>query len=336
MESSKATLLHCPVRGALNASSLAKDGFTPTEEARRIDFIKFLLRRKYPKTHISVETVVLRGLGEKGRNKLRADVIVYDMPVMRAKKIEQNDRLNHAILVAEIKRDSEKKKSGISFQLEPAMRQLPSMNVIGVYWDDINRILFTKRLSEKNNAKILEIDQDNLANLPPFGTLYKAKPITIETLTPPENLVQTLFSLANIMRSHGVNDEQLRYKETVKLILARYCDERAAIASNTKELSLQVYSGGDPEFRRRIDKFYSIASKRYSRAQTLFEPFEISETDDDTLREIISTIQGIDFLSASNETMQQVFMSFVPAVFKKNLDQFFTPMTLIRTMVEMT
>ena len=34
--------------------------------------------------------------------------------------------------------------------------------------------------------------------------------------------------------------------------------------------------------------------------------------------------------------MQQVFMSFVPTVFKKNLDQYFTPVTLIQTMVEMT
>jgi len=329
-------LLHCPVRGKLNASALAKDGLTPTEEARRIDFINYLLRRKFPKTHISVETVVLKGLGEKGRNRLRADVIVYDIPVTRARRLDQEDQLDHAVLVAEIKRDSIKKASGISCQLEPAMRQLPGMRVLGVYWDDLNRILFTKLLRKKGNDTFLEITQDNLANLPAFGTAYKVKLITVDTLTPPENLVSTLFNLANIMRSHGVNDEQLRYKETVKLILARYCDEKAALASSDKEVQLQVYPGGDPRFRKRIDSIYTVASKRYSRARTLFKPFAISELDDHTLRDIVKAVQGVNFSSASSETMQQVFMSFVPTVFKKNLDQYFTPITLIRAMVEMT
>lgn len=40
-------LLTCPVRGKLSASSLAKDGVTPTEEARRIEFINLLIRRGY-------------------------------------------------------------------------------------------------------------------------------------------------------------------------------------------------------------------------------------------------------------------------------------------------
>lgn len=93
------TILYCPIRGELNAKSLAKDGLTTTEEARRIDFIKHLLARGYPASNIAVETVVLKGLGEKGRNKLRADVIVYDMVVNKAKKLGQEERLEHALLV---------------------------------------------------------------------------------------------------------------------------------------------------------------------------------------------------------------------------------------------
>ena len=46
-------LLVCPVRGALGASALAKDGLTPTEEARRVDFLHFLIDdRNYPPEHI--------------------------------------------------------------------------------------------------------------------------------------------------------------------------------------------------------------------------------------------------------------------------------------------
>ncbi len=335
-EENQETLLHCPIRGQLNSTMLAKDGLTPTEEARRIDFINYLISRDYPKSNIAVETVVLKWLGEKGRNKLRADVIVYDMASDFAVKLPQQEKLAHALLVAEIKRDSTKKATGISCQLEPAMRQLPGMNVLGAYWDDVNRILFVKKLVKKDDTETLEIIEDTLANLPSYGSTYQYKLITFDRLTIPEDLVSTLYNIAHIMRSHGVNDEHLRYKESVKLLLARYCDEKAAEKSTPKELSLQVYRGTDPGFINRIKEVYLASSKRYSRAQSLFSPVAESELDENTLRDIVKSIQGINFSSASNETMQQVFMSFVPAVFKKSLDQYFTPVTLIDTMVRMT
>ncbi len=215
------------------------------------------------------------------------------------------------------------------------MRLLPGMRVIGVYWDDINQLLFIKKLVKRDDDEHLDIIQDTLANLPIWGSLYKKKPITFDSLTLPENLVAILFNIANIMRSHSVNDEHLRYKETVKLLLARYCDEREAARTSTKELQLQVYEGSDPQFMSRVERLYRTASQRYSRATTLFNPIAGPEISERTLRDIVKSIQGINFTSASNETMQQVFMSFVPAVFKKNLDQYFTPISLIETMVDM-
>ena len=326
--------LTCPIRGKLNAGSLAKDGLTITEEARRIDFLKFLLKRDYPKANIDVETVVLKNLGESGRNKLRADVIVYDDSVQAVKPMPLGEKLKKALLVAEIKRDSTKKKTGITCQLEPAMAQLPGLRVLGAYWDDASRSLFVKKLVKKGDDEFVEIVEDSLENLPAFGAKYKTKPITCDQLSSPDNLVAILYNVANVMRSHGVNDEHLRYKETVKLILARYCDERAASTSKSKELCLQVLPGIDPAFTKRVGKFYSIAARRYSKAKSLFHPTPGSELKERTLRDIIKLTQGIAFAKASNEIMQQVFLSFVPAVFKKNLDQFFTPLTLIETMVE--
>ena len=85
---SEAKLLTCPVRGSLSISSLAKDGLTTSEEARRIDFINFLLSRKYPKENIAVETIVIRQLGESGRNKVRCDVVAYSVSVSEIKQLE--------------------------------------------------------------------------------------------------------------------------------------------------------------------------------------------------------------------------------------------------------
>ncbi|MBD8485029.1 N-6 DNA methylase [Frigoribacterium sp. CFBP 8759] len=329
-------LLTCPIRGALNASALAKDGLTPTEESRRIEFLKYLLKRGYPAANIAVETVILRKLGEGGRNSLRADVTVYSKALDKLSGASPAERLDEVVLVAEIKRQASKKTSGVDNQLIPAMRVLPSMTVLGVYWDDVNQLLFHKSVIRENGAEHVRIGQDSLANLPQFGQRYKSKPITLSTLVPAENLVSILQSIANVMRSHGVNDEPTRYRETVKLLLARYIDEKEARDKAPQILDLQVFDGTDPDFRSRIDKVYGKAASRYSRAKSLFAPVKISSLKDDALRECVRTVQGIDLSSAPNDVLQQVFMSFVPAVFKRSLDQYFTPITLIDAMVEMT
>jgi len=194
----KSVFLHCPIRGQLNASTLAKDGLTITEEARRIEFIKFLIRRHYPPSYIDVETIVIKNLGESGRNKLRCDVIVYNIPLDAIQHLPFEDKLKKAIIVAEIKRDAAKKQSGIACQLEPAMRQLPGMRVMGVYYDDITRILYVKRLLQKEGGEFIEIIPDSLENLPRYGTKYEAQPITTDKLSPPNNLVSILYSVANI------------------------------------------------------------------------------------------------------------------------------------------
>lgn len=328
------TALHCPIRGVLSAAALAKDGLTPSEEARRIEFLDFLLERDYPPENIAVETVVLKKLGSLGKNKLRCDVIAYKSPAAELQHLALKERIDHAVLVAEIKRDSASKASGVDCQLEPAMRQLPGMDVMGAYWDDVHRLLFVKQLIKKNGDQYVEVISDTLSNLPRFRSTYKAEPLTYADLDRTANIVGVLFDIANAMRSHGVNDEATRYKETVKLLLARYCDEKQGKEYPDESLSLQVYPGTDPKFLDRVTVMYDMAASRYSRAKTLFRP-RGSELSEDALRSLVRTIQGIEFSSASNETMQQVFMSFVPAVFKKSLNQYFTPISLIQAMVAM-
>ena len=329
-------LLVCPVRGPLGASALAKDGLTSTEEARRVDFLHFLVdERNYPPDHVHVEVVTLKNLGESGRNLLRADVIVYDRPWAKIVNSNKKEQLGRAILVAEIKRDSSKKVRGISQQLEPALLLLPRLDALGVYWDDENRILFTKSVLNRGQHEEIAISTDSIANLPDYGIAYHSKAITVDTLTKPANLVATLQGLANIMRSHGVNDEQKRYKETVKLLLARYVDEKKARGSDNKQLRLQVLAGDDTGFLSRVERLYTEAAVRYQRVQTLFTPVTRPELDEKTLRDLVRAIQGFDFSSASSNTMQEVFMTFVPVVFKKNLSQYFTPASLIDTMLQM-
>jgi len=56
---------------------------------------------------------------------------------------------------------------------------------------------------------------------------------------------------------------------------------------------------------------YTKAALRYSRVKTLFHPKTEPDFDEATLRDLITKIQGFDLSSASSDTMQQVFMTFV-------------------------
>ncbi|MDR3638700.1 MAG: N-6 DNA methylase [Isosphaeraceae bacterium] len=160
-------------------------------------------------------------------------------------------------------------------------------------------------------------------------------PLTLDRLVPAENLLGLLASIANVLRSDGVNDERTRYQETVKLLLARYCDEWDAAVTPSRVLKLQEYPGGDPGFLERVRGVYKGAARHYRRAKSLFSPRALPGLDERTLRLIVRLIQGYRLTSASNETMQQVFQSFAPALFKRSLDQYFTPNTLSEAMVGM-
>jgi type I restriction enzyme M protein len=322
--------LICPIRGPLEADFFAQDGLTISEEARRIECIKYLLKKGYPKNQIQCETTIIKYIGNKGRNSLRADVVVFDKPLALVNASNHELMLKDVILVGEIKRESKSRNSAVAHQLEPAMRQIDKPSLLGIYWDDINRLLIIK--ATINNQ--VSFSQDSLGNLPEYGSLYKYKKLKYDDLIAPEDISATLMEIANVLRSNKINDDSTRYRETVKLLLAKYMDEREAKESGA-DLILQCPPPGaeDPTFRDRVDTLYRKTSSFYSKAKTIFSQSS-SALDLKTLRSMVEKVQGLNLLESSTDSMQQVFMTFVPAVFKKELDQYFTPLTLINCMVE--
>ena len=221
--------LICPIRGPLEADFFAKDGLTISEEARRIECIRYLLKKGYPKNQIKCETTIIKYIGTKGKNSLRADVVVFDKPLAFVNASNHEKMLKDIIIVGEIKRESKSKNSAVAHQLEPAMRQIDKPSLLGVYWDDINRLLIIK--ATKDNQ--VSFSQDSLGNLPEHGTLYKYKKLKYDDLIAPEDISATLMEIANVLRSNKINDDSTRYRETVKLLLAKYMDEREAKESGT-------------------------------------------------------------------------------------------------------
>jgi hypothetical protein len=116
MPQRSAQVLYCPLRGRLEVSATSSDELSPSEEARRIDCVNALLARDVPRDHIRIEQTVQR-LGHDGTNSIRADVVVLDAPNDSKSEWTTDDVLDHAWVIAEIKRDPDSADSAKGLSL---------------------------------------------------------------------------------------------------------------------------------------------------------------------------------------------------------------------------
>lgn len=61
----------CPIRGQLKVNKRSKDGLTATEEFYRVEAIKFLISKGYPKENFWIEPIIKK-FGNSGRNSFRS------------------------------------------------------------------------------------------------------------------------------------------------------------------------------------------------------------------------------------------------------------------------
>lgn len=98
-------ILSCPIRGILKASGKSSDGLTPSEEALRVEAIRYLLKEGYPKENFLIEPIIKR-FGHGGRNSFRADFAVLDSSANRVNSHDTDELLHHCVLLGEVKKDN--------------------------------------------------------------------------------------------------------------------------------------------------------------------------------------------------------------------------------------
>lgn len=304
--------LNCPVRGELKTLEKAKDSLTFTEEFQRIECIKFLLSKKYPKENFDFERNILK-YGNGGRNSLRADIIVYNKPKI---KLNKKDLINEVLLVCEIKRSSEDKISAINNQLSPAMNHTPSSK-FGIYWDNEIQLLLKKGDS-------FEYD---ILKLPFFGSNWEDILISYENLKEIKNSKNILKDLEQIMHNLGGTNKGFRYKEFFKIFLTKYYDESKNKYSKFMEFQI-LKKESKKEVFNKINKLYKDANMYYSN-NTPIELEDDLKVNEDSLIGIIKYLQKFSFNKTDLFLLQDFFMYFAPEFLKKELDQYYTPQAIV-------
>lgn len=323
-----ALTLVCPIRGQLKVRAKTKDGLRPSEEALRIEAIRHLLALGYEKEYILVEPVV-RKIGNQGRNSLRADLAVTDIPATQVKALPVEDRVNHCTILVEVKRDNAKAKKVKETQVEPLLAFGPP-GCLAVYWDPIEQRVFWH--DQKKQTQ-----EGYLAALPGKGEKFGGNPkLTYERLQETANLRELFDRVEDNLHAHGV-DKQARYDFMLQLLLAKLFDERSGFSQPTKPLRIQDPKAIGLDLSVAKDQFENLLSDVAAfYANDL--PKELETTvgvSREALADALEVVAPRRISHSSRSALQDFFMKFAKDTFKWDLAQYFTPTPLTEFIVDL-
>lgn len=318
--------LHCPVRGLLKVTELAKNSLQFTEEKRRIDCVKFLLEKGYPADHIQFETVLLR-FGHKGHNSFRTDLAVFDVPVKKLPE-DIDEQKEHIRLIAEIKRDNADAKLAKETQVKPAMDFLPNHSALGMYWDDVEQRLFYK----KTEAGKTRTRETAAALTPPWG-----KPLGVPKLISgdlrPANL-RVVFEKIEDLLHPELPDGSGRFEIMLQLLLSKLYDEHTH-RNPAQSMVLQDFTDAplpDATVKTEVEKLLAQAVSFYGK----YLPKEVSKKigcHGATLRSLTAILAPVSVFGTKRAVVQDFYMYFAQGVYRWDMAQYFTPTEVVDLVV---
>jgi type I restriction enzyme M protein len=308
----------------LTARARSKDGLTPSEEARRVDAINFLIGKGYPDSHILVEARIKK-FGHGGKNSFRADLVALDVPRDSINTKDIDELLEHATLLGEVKRGHKAVAKVVATQVEPMLDFAHNDDCIALYWDDTDpRVYWREQVNGKRRSQNV-----SARTMPSYGTKITVRPLTFVDIVPSESLLDIFMRIENVLHSAAV-DPEARYGVILQLLLAKLYDEHAHEAKPTDPLSLQDFRAlgtravvAAKNVNRTLEKAVSHYGKHLPRPVDKKLPITA-----DTLLEVMELLAPVKIIASSQEVVQTFYMYFAKHLYKWDLAQFFTPVTV--------
>ena len=308
----------------------SKDGLTATEESYRVEAIRYLISKGYPKENFWIEPIIKK-FGNGGRNCFRSDFAVLDIPACEVGSNTPDEILNHSLLICEVKRDNSKSDYVKITQVKPMLDFAINQNTIGLYWDNIERRVFWIEIN--NNKK--EIKEGPISFIPSFGLSVKTKPLTFKTIEPAENLLDTFARIEDVLHQAAFDPEK-RYEIILQLLLAKIFDEHQFETREDKPLEIQDFQaiGTTPEMA--LKKMESVVKRAVS-FYSKHLPNKISDElllNGDQLLQVLQILAPIKITHSKRDVVQTFYMKFAKDLYKWDLAQYFTPTTVTDFLVE--
>jgi type I restriction enzyme M protein len=332
---SEATLLHCPVRGSLRVNQRAADQLTFSEEKQRIDAVRYLIQRHYPKENFGIETTLFK-IGNAGRNSFRTDFAIYDQAFDDLRGWPLEKRLEHVRVLAEVKRDNTTAEQAKATQVRAALQLVPDIETLGVYWDDVEQRFFYRRIEGKRSV----IHDAPISKIPDWGSGVGSTRLTYMDLDPAKDLIRIFDEIEDAFHTYVV-DKAERYTLIQQLLLLKIHDENTHREERKRSLPLDfqdytVEAISDIEVLRRMNEALTRAAGHYNLylpvAKRIEEKFRCKA---EVLRNATKILAPVNILGSKVQVIQQFYMKFAKSLYKWDLAQYFTPHEVIDFIVEL-
>ena len=320
----------CPIRGQLTVNKRSKDGLSATEEFYRVEAIKYLIGKGYPKDHFWIEPIIKR-FGNGGRNSFRSDFAILDIPAQSIGANDPDTLLEHVLLICEVKRDNAKQEYVKETQVKPMLDFAKRQDTVGLYWDNIERRVFWSEYSDG----VRETKEGPLSFVPKFGFSVKTTPLTFATIEPTESLIDIFSRIENVLHQASFSPEK-RYEIILQLLLTKIFDEHAYEARPDSPLEIQDYRslGTSPEV---TTKKVSDVIKRAISFYGKHLPNKISDKlliPVDVLYEVLQILAPVKIIHSKRDVIQTFYMKFAKDLYKWDMAQYFTPTTVTDFLVD--
>ncbi|EEO25422.1 restriction endonuclease subunit M [Helicobacter winghamensis] len=292
----------------------SKQNYTnPEEKVRAEVFAKLIIEKEYPLSHIAIEVRVTRG---SNKSNTRADIVVY-----------KNAKHQKAFIAIELKKSSQK-------DLREAKEQVLSYaNFLGVDYAQVTNG------KEKITLYFKEDSNDLIDDIPPYGgnaPLWKylrdSKNNNIAKITT-EELKALLQKIHNYLWNGGKRNPAEAFSEFSKIIFTKIMDEK--IAEYDADYKLKYY-----EFQKNRDEDKFALEKRI---KGLYQKYKEKDSnvfdnalilDADEIKFLVENLEGISLSETDLDIKGKVFQKFFADFFKGTAGQYFTPLNIVRFMVE--
>lgn len=297
-----------------NTKKLSKQNYTnPEEKVRAEVFARLIIEKEYPLSHIAIEVPVKMGSETK-----RADIVVY-----------KNAKHQKAFIVVELKNSNQK-------DLREALKQALSYAGSGSLRADYALATNGK---EKFALYIKEDGNDSHDDIPPYGGnapiwkyLRDSKNNNITKITTDE-LKALLQKIHNYLWNGGKRNPAEAFSEFSKIIFTKIMDEK--IAEYDADYKFKHY-----EFQKNRDEDKFALEKRI---KGLYQKYKEKDSnvfdnalilDADEIKFLVENLESISLSETELDIKGKVFQKFFADFFKGTAGQYFTPLNIVRFMVE--
>ncbi len=295
-----------------NQKSGKRRAYNESEEKIRAEVLtKLVLEYEYPLNHIQIEIIVTMGSTKK-----RADIVIY--------KTKECKKVN---IIIETKK---KEHKNIDEALEQALSYADAKGAEFAVATNGKEFLYLKRTDE---------GEESISNIPNFGgdipkwqylrgvENSDIKPIDLNDLR------GVLKKIHDYLWNGGKRNPAEAFNEFSKIIFTKIMDEKTLKTNKnyTKHYQFQLDRDESKEdLEKRIKGLYDIYKERDS---NVFDDKLILDSDE--IKFLVKELEKYNLNKTDLDIKGKVFQDFFANFFKGDAGQYFTPMNIVRFIVNL-